>query len=139
MLEIKDKIVTVESLAILHAYNQDTYISKDNNIFTLIELDAVNLQYNPKDFTSFILEVSNNSETKQIMLTDTTINNSTFEIKAKTFLLDGDGDMILYEVYFYLENDKYTVKPMLTKISLLTGVKTTSSFSYNRLYGVKII
>ena len=135
MVEIKDKVITMESLAMVHAYNQNTYMPKTNNIPVLIDLDEISSQYNPSDFVNFILEIVDaNNEIKQIVFTNKIVNSVTFDVKAQTSLLDEDGDMLLYELYFYLENDKYIVKPTLTKIALLTGVKTSSSFSYTKLY-----
>jgi hypothetical protein len=140
MTDTKDKIITLESLAMLHAYNQSAYMSKINNVLILMDLNDKSLQYNPIDFINFILEITDvNNGMKQIMFTSKIVNSITLDVKAQTSLLDEDGDVLLYELYFYLENNKYTVKPTLTKISLLTGTKTSLNISYTKLYGVKIV
>lgn len=140
MTEVKDKIITLESLAMVHAYNQSTYMPKTDNILMLMDLSDESLQYDPSDFVNFILEiVDTDNETRQIMLTSKTSNSTTLDVKVQTSLLDENGDMLLYELYFYLENGKYAVESTLTKIALLTGAKTTSPLSYNKLYGIKII
>ncbi len=139
MTETKDKVITLESLAILHAYNQNAYMPKTNNVLTLIDLDEAYLQCNPNDFAGFIMEIENtDNKTKQIMFTGKTSNSATLDVKAQTSLLDENGDMLLYELYFYLENGKYAVESTLIKIALLTGIKTISPLSYNKLYGIKI-
>lgn len=138
MTEIKDKIITLESLAILHAYNQNTYMSKINNMLTLVDLDEA-FQHDLNDFVGFILEFNNaGNEIKQIMFTNKTSNSETLDVKAQAFQFNENGDMFLYELYFYLENDEYAVKSSLTKITLLTGTKATSFLSYNKLYGIKV-
>jgi hypothetical protein len=140
MTELKDKVITMESLAMVHAYNQSAYMPKINNVFTLVDLNDDSLQYNPNDFISFILEIADaDNGMKQIVFTNRTVNNDAFDVKAQSSLLDEDGDIFLYELYFYLENDKYIVKPTLTKIVLLTGTRTLLNLSYNKLYGVKIV
>ena len=140
MAEIKDKIVTVESLAMVHAYNQNAYMPKTDNIFTQVDLNNESLHYNPNDFVGFILEiVDTNNKTKQIAFTNKTSNNTTLDVKAQTSLPDENGDMLLYELYFYLENDQYIVESTLTKIALLTGTKTSLPLSYTNLYGVKAV
>ena len=138
MTEVKDKVVTVESLAMVHAYNQSAYMPKTDNVFVLEDLDK-SLQYDPNDFISFILEIIDGNEIKQIVFTNKTVNNDTLNVKAQTSMLDEDGVMLLYELYFYFENDRYIVEPILTKISLLTGTKTSISLFYAKLYGIKII
>lgn len=140
MTDIKDKIITMESLAMVHAYNQSAYMPKIDNVLMLIDLDDKSLKYNPSDFVNFILEiVDTDNEVKQIVFTNKTSNSATLNVKAQTSLLDGDGDILSYELYFYLENNKYIVKPTLTKIALLTGIKTLVHLSYTKLYGVKIV
>ena len=140
MAEIKDKIVTVESLAMVHAYNQNAYMPKTDNIFTQVDLNNESLHYNPNDFVGFILEiVDTNNKTKQIAFTNKTSNNTTLDVKAQTSLPDENGDMLLYELYFYLENDQYIVESTLTKIALLPGTKTSLPLSYTNLYGVKAV
>ena len=138
MTEVKDKVVTVESLAMVHAYNQSAYMPKTDNVFVLEDLDK-SLQYDPNDFISFILEIIDGNEIKQIVFTNKIVNNTTLNVKAQTSMLDEDGVMLLYELYFYFENDRYIAEPILTKISLLTGTKTSMSLSYAKLYGIKII
>ena len=140
MANIKDKVITMESLAMLHAYNQDAYMSKADNVLVLIDLNKTLSAYNPNDFVNFVLEiVDNNNETKQIIFTNKISNNETLDVKSQTSMLDENGDMLLYELYFSLENDKYKVNPMLTKIVLSTGIKTHLPLSYDKLYGAKII
>jgi hypothetical protein len=140
MVETKDKVVTLESLAILHAYNKNAYMSKTDNVFALMDLDEAYLQYNPNDFVSFIMEIENaDNETKQIMFPNKTSNSETLDVKAQTSSLDENGDILLYELCFYLENDEYIVNPTLTKIELLTGTKTSLHLSYAKLYGIKIV
>ena len=139
MTEVKDKVVTVESLAMVHAYNQSAYMPKTDNVFVLEDLDK-SLQYDPNNFISFILEIADtNNEIKQIVFTNKTVNNDTLNAKAQTSMLDEDGVMLLYELYFYFENNRYIAEPILTKISLLTGTKTSMSLSYAKLYGIKIV
>ena len=139
MTEIKDKIITLESLAMVHAYNQNAYMSKTNNVLVLMDLDDKSLQYNPSDFVNFILEIVNaNNEIEQIVFTNKIVNNETFNVKAQTSFLDENGDVLLYELYFYLENNKYKTDLKLTKISLLTGIKEFLDISYTKLYGIKI-
>ena len=138
MTNIKDKIITMESLAMLHAYNQSAYMTKNDNVFTLIDLDEES--YNPNHYFGFFLEITDaNNEIKQIVLTSKTSNKSTLDVKAQSLVLDENKDMLLYELYFYFENNEYTVKPMLTKIALSTGLKTYLYLSYDKLYGIKII
>lgn len=140
MTDIKDKIITMESLAMVHAYNQSAYMPKTDNVLVLIDLDKTLSAYNPNDFVNFILEiVDDNNETKQIIFTNKTSNNDTLDVKSQTSMLDENGDMLLYELYFYLENNKYKVTPMLTKITLSTGTRTSLHLSYYKLYGAKII
>lgn len=140
MTEIKDKVITLESLAIVHAYNQNAYMPKTNNVLILIDLDENHLQYNPNDCVGFVLEMTDvNNETKQIIFTNKTSNDVTLNVKSQTSQLNEDGDMLLYEIYFYLENGKYIAELSLTKITLSTGVKTISPLPYNKLYGIKIV
>lgn len=141
MIEVKNKIVTLESLATLHAYNQDAYMPKTNNMLALVDLDEISNQYNPNDFVSFILEgtESNEEKSQQIIFTNKISNNTMFDVKAQAFQFDENGNMFLYELYFYLEDDKYTTKLSLTRIETLTGIKTISLLSYNKIYGIKIV
>lgn len=140
MTETKDKVITLESLALVHAYNQNAYMPKTDNVLTLIDLDESHSQYNPNDFVSFIMEIENiDNETKQIMFPSKTSNSETLDVKAQTSLLDENGDILLYELCFYLENDEYIVNLTLTKIELLTGTKTSLHLSYAKLYGIKIV
>ena len=140
MSETKDKIITLESLAMLHTYNQNTYVQKTDNILRLIDLNESNLKYNPNDFIGFILEATDNdNEIRQISLTNKASNNVMRDVKTQSLYLDDNGDIISYELYFYLENGEYTTKLSLTKISLSTGAKAISPLSYDKLYGIKIV
>jgi hypothetical protein len=139
MTDIKDKIITMESLAMVHAYNQSTYMPKIDNVLTLVDLGEPPLSCNPNDFIGFILEIADtNNETRQITFTNKISNNATLNVRVQASMLDENKDILLYELYFYFENDKYIVKPMLTKIALSTGMKTSLYLSYTNLYGIKI-
>lgn len=138
MTEIKDKIVTIESLAMLHAYNQNTYMQKNNNMLTVIDLDINSNEYNPNDFIYFILETINVDEqtSQQIMFTNKISNNSNLDVKFQSFQFDKNGIMFLYELHFYLEQDEYKVNITLTKITSLNNIETTS-ISNTKLYGIR--
>ena len=138
MVETKDKIVTLESLAMVHAYNEKTYMQKNNNVLTLVDLDTAS-DYNPNDFVGFILKTIEFGEgiSQQILFTNKISNNSNLDVKFQSFQFGKDGIMFLYELHFYLEQNKYKVDITLTN-NISTNIETTS-ISNAKLYGIKII
>lgn len=137
MTEVRNKIVTVESLRAVHMYNRNTYVSKDENVLCLVDLEKALLQYNPNDFIGFILEIKDDNETKQIMLTNKINNDETFDVIAQAFHFDEDMNMFIYKLYFHLIDNAYVIDSTLTKVVMLTGQKTLLPLSYGKIYGVK--
>ncbi len=137
MNKAKDSVVTLESLAMVHAYNQNTYVQKNNNVFTLVYLDMAYNEYSPNDFMGFILEITEDDISQQIMFTNKISNNTNLSVKYQAFQFDKNGSQLLYELYFYLEQNKYNVDITLTKITS-TNIETTSIFNA-KLYGIEII
>lgn len=135
MAEIKDKLVTVASLSELHEYNKTAYMSK------VIDFGSAPFQYNPADFTSFILEVADeeNDEARHIVFTNKTSNSSTLDTKAQAFQFDSEGNMQLYELSFYWGDGGYSVDSTLSTFTVATGDKTSSSFAYTKIYGIQYI
>lgn len=135
MAETKDKIVTVESLSSLHEYNKITYMPK------AIDLGNTPFQYNPADFTSFIVEIAGvedvENETRHIIFTDKISNALTLDTKAQAFHFDSDGNIQLYELSFYWGDGGYMVDATLS--SFASGEKVSEAFAYTKIYGIKYL
>lgn len=135
MAEIKDKVVTVESLSALHEYNKETYMP------TWVDLGVAPIQYNPSEFVSFVAESTDdaNNEVRYIAFTDTTSNSSTLDTHARTFEFDDAGNMKRHELYFYWGEGGYMVDATTSQFSIGTEETESSSLPYNKIYGIKYV
>ena len=135
MAEIKEKVVTVESLSALHNYNKVAYMP------TWVDLGVVPIQYNPSEFVSFVIELidDTNNEVRYITFADKTSNSSTLDTSAKAFEFDGAGNIKRHELSFYWGEDGYMLDAITSQISISTQETENSSLSYNKIYGIKYV
>ena len=138
MVDVKDKVVTVESLKAVHMYNKYTYVAKDDNVLILVDLNNGLLNYNANDFIGFILETTDSDNNiKQIMFTNKTKNNNSSDVNVRAFDFDENMNMLIYELNFHYEDYNHIINSTLIKFTMQTGEKIISSLPYNRIYGIK--
>ena len=133
MAEIKDKVVTVESLSALHEYNKIAYMPN------WTDLGATPYQHNPSEFIGFVVEFEDeaNNEISYMMFTDKTSNSLTLDTKAKAFKFDANANLLLYELYFYWGDGGYMLDATITQFAVTTGETTHSLMPYTKIYGIR--
>lgn len=136
MGEIKDKVVTVESLSALHEYNKAAYMKN------VVDISDMPMKYNPSEFTGFIMEFDDydNANIKRcVNLTNILRDNEIDTTTAQSFHFDMSGNVLLYELVFSLSDEGYVVNASLHTHTISTGITKTKILTYNKIYGIKYL